>query len=118
MWVFGCLFSSPLCCGNWLPQHSANSVLDYGYSWSCWGKGSYLCLDMSENMCGVAVDATFPEVALDMSEDEGHSSYAMPGSTVGTCSASVPGNLGLRSFSVLLSSVTEKCAQSMRQLPA
>ena len=80
-------------CGTfpyWLLQHSANSVLDYWYSWSSWCKGSFFCLDMSECTCGVAIDATFPEMALDTSEDEGHSSHATPGSTVDTCSASVP----------------------------
>ena len=31
-----------------------------------WGEGGYIYLDMSELTCGVAFDATFPEVALDM----------------------------------------------------
>merc|ERR1712196_390670 len=40
-------------------------------SWSTtWGEGGYIYLDMSENTCGVADDATVPEVALDMSDDE------------------------------------------------
>ena len=42
--------------------------MDCGFSWSTWGKGRYICLDMLECTCGVAVDATFLEVALDMSE--------------------------------------------------
>ena len=55
--------------GNWLLQHSANSVLECVYSWSTWAEGGYTCLDMSVSTCGVAVDATVPEVALDTSED-------------------------------------------------
>ena len=66
--IFGCQFSRSLCVGNWLLQFSANSELECVYSWSAWGEGGYTCLDMSGNTCGVAVDATVPEVALDVSD--------------------------------------------------
>ena len=40
-------------------------------SWSTtWSEGGYIYLDMSENTCGVADDATVPKVTLDMSEAE------------------------------------------------
>ena len=88
VWVFGCQISSSLRVGNWLLQHSANSVLDCEYTLSTWAKeASYICLDMSENTCGVAVDATFPQVALDMSEDEATSPLYLQSHLFGVCTA-------------------------------
>jgi C1A family cysteine protease len=40
-------------------------------SWaSTWGEEGYIYLEMAENTCGLADDATIPEVKLDLSEDE------------------------------------------------
>merc|ERR1712096_322336 len=40
-------------------------------SWSStWGEHGYVYLEMAENTCGLADDATIPEVALDMTENE------------------------------------------------
>jgi hypothetical protein len=40
-------------------------------SWSnTWGEEGYVCLEMAENTCGLADDATIPEVKLDLSADE------------------------------------------------
>merc|ERR1712232_431740 len=40
-------------------------------SWSStWGEEGYIYLEMAENTCGLADDATIPEVKLDLSEDE------------------------------------------------
>jgi len=40
-------------------------------SWSStWGEDGYVYLEMSENTCGLADDATIPEVALDMTPSE------------------------------------------------
>merc|ERR1711865_1267293 len=40
-------------------------------SWdSLWGEEGYIYLEMSKNTCGLADDATIPEVKLDMSEKE------------------------------------------------
>ena len=50
-----------------LLQHSANSVLDCAFLLVFGCEGGCICLDMSEHTCGVAVDASVPEVALDMS---------------------------------------------------
>ena len=40
----GAQFSSSLCVSCWLPQHSANSVLDCEYSWSTWVKEATFAL--------------------------------------------------------------------------
>ena len=40
-------------------------------SWaSTWGEEGYIYLEMAKNTCGLADDATIPEVKLDMSADE------------------------------------------------
>merc|ERR1712232_995743 len=40
-------------------------------SWSStWGEEGYVYLEMAENTCGLADDATIPEVKLDLAEDE------------------------------------------------
>lgn len=40
-------------------------------SWaSTWGEDGYIYLEMSKNTCGVADDATIPEVALDQTDEE------------------------------------------------
>lgn len=40
-------------------------------SWaSTWGDMGYIYLEMAENTCGLADDATFPTVALDLTEEE------------------------------------------------
>merc|ERR1712060_888741 len=40
-------------------------------SWATtWGEDGYIRLEMSENTCGLADDATIPEVKLDLSDDE------------------------------------------------
>ena len=39
-------------------------------SWSStWGEYGYIYLEMAENTCGIADDATIPEVALDLTDD-------------------------------------------------
>ena len=45
----------------------STAPLECVYSWSTWGEGGYICLGMSVSTCGMAVDATVPEV--DTSED-------------------------------------------------
>ena len=52
--------------GFWLPQHSANSVLDCAFLVVFVVEGGYIHVDMSEHTCGEAFDATVPEVAVDM----------------------------------------------------
>merc|ERR1712228_888131 len=40
-------------------------------SWSStWGEEGYIYLEMAENTCGLADDATIPEVKLDLTEEE------------------------------------------------
>jgi len=40
-------------------------------SWaSTWGEMGYIYLEMAKNTCGLADDATFPTVKLDMTEEE------------------------------------------------
>jgi C1A family cysteine protease len=40
-------------------------------SWaSTWGEEGYIYLEMAKNTCGLADDATIPEVKLDLSEQE------------------------------------------------
>merc|ERR1711985_92346 len=40
-------------------------------SWaSGWGEKGYIYLEMAENTCGLADDATIPEVKLDLTEEE------------------------------------------------
>ena len=40
-------------------------------SWSStWGEDGYVYLEMAENTCGLADDATIPQVKLDLSEEE------------------------------------------------
>eukprot|EP00440_Ansanella_granifera_P049890 gb/GFBE01054068.1/.p1 GENE.gb/GFBE01054068.1/~~gb/GFBE01054068.1/.p1 ORF type:complete len:385 (+),score=104.36 gb/GFBE01054068.1/:1-1155(+) len=40
-------------------------------SWaSTWGEGGYIYLEMAKNTCGIADDATIPQVKLDLSEEE------------------------------------------------
>ena len=39
------------------------------HSWaSTWGEQGYIYLEMSQNTCGLADDATIPEVTIDMTE--------------------------------------------------
>merc|ERR1712007_181383 len=40
-------------------------------SWSStWGEGGYVYLEMAKNTCGLADDATIPEVSIDLHEDQ------------------------------------------------
>ena len=40
-------------------------------SWaSTWGEEGYVYLEMAKNTCGIADDATIPEVKLDMTVEE------------------------------------------------
>ena len=40
-------------------------------SWSStWGEEGYIYLEMAKNTCGLADDATIPQVKLDLSEEE------------------------------------------------
>merc|ERR1712187_125627 len=40
-------------------------------SWATtWGEQGYIYLEMAKNTCGIADDATIPEVKVDLSEDE------------------------------------------------
>ena len=40
-------------------------------SWaSTWGEDGYIYLEMAKNTCGLADDATIPQVKLDLSEAE------------------------------------------------
>ena len=40
-------------------------------SWSStWGEEGYIYLEMAKNTCGLADDATIPEVKLDLTDEE------------------------------------------------
>merc|ERR1712138_69489 len=52
-------------------HHSLHTILDCAEQLaSTWGEEGYIYLEMSKNTCGLADDATIPEVKLDLSEDE------------------------------------------------
>ena len=55
-------------CGLLATTAQRHSVLDIAFPPGLWGEGGFIDLDVSEHPCGVAFDATVPEVALDMSE--------------------------------------------------
>merc|ERR1712150_383230 len=71
-------------CGNFSAAAQDHCVMATGFnkhaptpywivrnSWSStWGEKGYIYLEMAENTCGLADDATIPEVALDMSAEE------------------------------------------------
>ena len=58
----------PTVCG--LLASTAQREFRSGLSFSpgLWSEGGHIYLDMSDHTCGVALDATVPEVALDMSQ--------------------------------------------------
>merc|ERR1712066_838043 len=71
-------------CGSMAADYQDHCVMATGFnttaptpywivrnSWaSTWGEVGYIYLEMAENTCGLADDATIPEVKLDLSEQE------------------------------------------------
>merc|ERR1711972_395843 len=71
-------------CGSMAADYQDHCVMATGFnttaakpywivrnSWaSTWGEEGYIYLEMAENTCGLADDATIPEVKLDMTEED------------------------------------------------